>query len=404
MDITLKSKVKNLNGHIKLNSSKSESNRVLVINALSGGLCKIDNLSNARDTDTMQRLLSQSESDTWDVLDAGTTMRFLTAFTAVSNRSRVLTGTERMQQRPIKILGDALEKLGSSIAYLNNEGYPPLSIAPIKKQLNSVIQVPGDISSQYISALLMIAPVLPEGLTIEIEGTIYSRPYIEMTLSLMQHFGISHEWEKQSIKISPQKYQPNQYTVESDWSGASYWYSMAALADETDIYLEGLRSVSNQGDFEIVRIMEGFGVKSEFDENGVRLTKSGSVEKELTIDFKSCPDLAQTVIACAALKGIDLKMTGLESLKIKETDRIAAMQKESAKFGGQLIENNDQWVFKSNPQISSDVVTIETYEDHRMAMAFAPLSFIGELTIKEKEVVNKSYPDFWRDLKKVGIL
>lgn len=404
MDITLKSKVKNLNGHIKLNSSKSESNRVLVMNALSGGLCDIGNLSNARDTDTMQRLLNQPESDTWDVLDAGTTMRFLTAFTAVSHKSKVLTGTERMQQRPIKILGDALKKLGASVEYLKNEGYPPLVVTPIQKQLTAAIQVPGDISSQYISALLMIAPVLPDGLTIHIEGTIYSRPYIEMTLSLMKHFGISHEWQDQSIIISHQPYQPNQYTVESDWSGASYWYSMAALANETDIYLEGLRSVSNQGDFEIVRIMEGFGVKSEFDENGVRLTKSGSVEKELTIDFKSCPDLAQTVIACAALKGIDLTMTGLESLKIKETDRIAAMQNESAKFGGQLIENSDQWIFKSNPQLTDEAVTIETYEDHRMAMAFAPLSFISKLTIKEKDVVNKSYPDFWRDLEKVGVI
>lgn len=404
MEITLKSKVNNLNGHIKLNSSKSESNRVLVMNALSGGLCKIDNLSNARDTETMQRLLNQVDNEIWDVLDAGTTMRFLTAFSAVSGKSRILTGTERMQQRPIKILGDALKKLGASVRYLKNDGYPPLEVTPIEQQLTSEIMVPGDISSQYISALLMIAPVLPEGLIIHIEGTIYSRPYIEMTLSLMNHFGIGYEWEGQSIKIMHQRYQPNQYTVESDWSGASYWYSMAALAEECDIYLEGLRNVSNQGDFEIVWIMEGFGVTSTFDESGVRLTKSDSIQNRIFIDFKSCPDLAQTVIACAALKGIDLEMTGLESLKIKETDRIAAMQNESAKFGGELTEEGNRWFFKSNPQIPADTVTIETYEDHRMAMSFAPLSFMSKITIKEKDVVNKSYPDFWRDLEKVGVL
>lgn len=404
MDITLKSKVKKLEGHIKLNASKSESNRVLVINALSGNVCKLENLSNARDTVTMQRLLSKTSAETWDVLDAGTTMRFLTAFTAVSDKERILTGTERMQERPIKILGDALKKLGAGVSYLKKEGYPPLKVTPIQNQLTTELVVPGDISSQYISALLMIAPVLPKGLTIQIEGTIYSRPYIEMTLSLMSHFGIQNEWVDQTIKIVPQKYQPNQYVVESDWSGASYWYSMAALADDCNIYLEGLRNSTNQGDGEIANIMNSFGVKSAFDENGVRLTKGENEHKALSIDFKSCPDLAQTVIACAALKGINLKMTGLESLKIKETDRIAAMQAESAKFGGNLIENSDNWFFESNPDTSLTAVVIKTYEDHRMAMAFAPLSLKREIIIKDKDVVNKSYPDFWRDLEKVGII
>lgn len=403
MDIELNTKEKNIRGHIKLNSSKSESNRVLVINALSGNLCKITNLSNARDTETMQRLLSSQHADIWDVLDAGTTMRFLTALSAVSDRARTLTGTARMQQRPIKVLGDALQSLGAGVEYLKAEGYPPLRVTPISRQASTTITVPGDISSQYISALLMIAPGLPEGLTVIIEGTIYSRPYIEMTLSLMQHFGITYSWEGQVIRIANQPYQANEYMVESDWSGASYWYSIAALAEECDLYLEGLRKESNQGDAAIATIMENFGVRSEFDDKGVKLSKTDSLKQSLEIDFKNCPDLAQTVIACAAVKGIDLQMTGLESLKIKETDRIHALQQETAKFGGQLTESGDSWQFKSNPQLTTRRIVIETYEDHRMAMAFAPLSLTQKLLIKERDVVNKSYPDFWRDLEKVGI-
>lgn len=404
MDINLRSENKNIRGNIKLNSSKSESNRVLLINALSGNLATIGNLSNARDTVTMQRLLGSKEDKTWDVLDAGTTMRFLAAYSATGDRDRVLTGTERMQQRPIKILGDALESLGAKVDYLTNEGYPPLHISPIDKQKTGQLQIPGNISSQYISALLMIAPCLTEGLTISIEGIIYSRPYIEMTLALMSHFGVKHEWSGQTIQIAPQKYQASSYTIESDWSGASYWYSIAALSDDCDIYLEGLRKKSNQGDQAIAEIMKSFGVESAFDDGGVRLKKNQRLDEEVSIEFKSCPDLAQTVIACAAAKGINLKMTGLESLRIKETDRIAAMQAETAKFGGKLTEHENHWYFESNPVATNDLITIETYEDHRMAMAFAPLSLMYHLLIKEKDVVNKSYPDFWRDLEKVGIL
>ncbi len=404
MDIKLKPNNRTFQSEITLNASKSESNRVLVMNALGGGNSIIRNLANARDTVTMQRLLSQKDSSVWDVLDAGTTMRFLTAYNAVSDLPRELTGTDRMQNRPIKVLGDALVHLGAGVSYKSKEGYPPILISPLKNQLASELTVPGNISSQYISALLMIAPCLAKGLAIHIEGEIYSRPYIEMTLSLMRHFGVEHTWDGQIINVPAQKYINNEYTVESDWSGASYWYSLAALSDDCNIYLKGLRQNSNQGDQAIVDIMENFGVISQYDEGGVRLSKLGKVTNSVKIDFKSCPDLAQTVIACAAAKGINIKMTGLESLKIKETDRIVAMQNETAKLGGKLTEHDEHnWSFESNPTENKEEVIIETYEDHRMAMAFAPLSLQYDLLIKEREVVNKSYPDFWRDMASVGL-
>ncbi len=402
MDIVLKAQSKSIKGEIKLNASKSESNRALIINALSGNQSQLHNLSNARDTETMIRLLN-SEDETLDVLDAGTTMRFLTAFLAVGNKPRSLTGTPRMQERPIKVLGDALTKLGANVEYLKNEGYPPQKITPITNQLADELVIPGNISSQYISALLMIAPTLPNGLNIILEGEIYSRPYIEMTLSLMAHFGIKHQWSENHISISHQNYSGNEYTIESDWSGASYWYSLVALAESADLTLLGLRDKSNQGDREIVEIMKHFGVNSTFFDGGVRLTKSSTLSNEVVIDFKSCPDLAQTVMACAAVKGIHLKMTGLESLKIKETDRIAAMREQLIKFDAQLIETGKEWTLIPGRPNNENEIYVETYEDHRMAMAFAPLSLEYKLKIEEKEVVNKSYPDFWRDLETVGI-
>lgn len=402
MDIRLVAETRNIKGEIKLNASKSESNRALIINALSGNISELHNLSNARDTDTMQRLLG-SDEETLDVLDAGTTMRFLTAYSAVGPKKRTLTGTPRMQQRPIKLLADALIELGAQAEYLKNVGYPPHSITPLKDQKADTLTIPGNISSQYISALLMIAPTLPKGLEIVLEGEIYSRPYIEMTLALMKHFGVKHDWSGQVIKIAAQKYESNNYTIESDWSGASYWYSLAALSDDVDLKLLGLRENSTQGDQEIATIMEHFGVKSEFSDKGVHLTKTDKLSEGMFIDFRSCPDLAQTVMACAAVKGIKLSMTGLESLKIKETDRIAAMQNELSKFDAKLIEDEGVWTLEPGEFDLSKQIVIETYEDHRMAMAFAPLSLDFNLLIEEREVVNKSYPDFWSDLEKVGL-
>jgi len=335
-------------------------------------------------------------------LDAGTTMRFLTAFcTATNRKNTVMTGTARMQERPIKILVDALRELGAEIDYLKNEGYPPIQIKNFKSQKNH-IQVQGDVSSQYISALLMIAPTLPDGLTLELTGKIGSKPYIQMTLNLMQHFGIQYEWQGNRIKIESQKYTSSNYTVESDWSGASYWYAMVALSDEAEIDLWGLRKKSYQGDWEIVRIMEKLGVKTAFTETGVRLTKIPS-QNTLEWDFTHCPDLAQTVAVVAGMKSIGLKMKGLESLRIKETDRIDAIAQELAKYQIKTrVVGDEELHILPHQSPQQPTKPIHTYEDHRMAMAFAPTALLFEVKIEEPKVVGKSYPSYWEDLEQAG--
>ena len=391
-----------LNGEINLSSSKSESNRTLIMNALSGNKLQLKNLSDARDTQTMLRLLSERQP-VWDVLDAGTTMRFCTAYLAIKGSGETITGSNRMKERPIKPLVDALRKLGAKIDYLEQEGFPPLRIIAQKNSYQSQkIIIPGNISSQYISALLMIGPMLPDGISIEIIGEIFSKPYIDMTLALMNHFGIKSTWKNQTISIRSQRYEGQSYTIESDWSGASYWYSMVALNKESNIVLRGLRSRSFQGDQNVVHIMSKMGVETEFISDGVELNSIPVTELNQTLDFKNCPDLAQTVMVVAAIKGIKLTMTGLESLKIKETDRILAMKKELLKIGSLLNEENKYW--KLTPgTIPEYIETIETYDDHRIAMSFAPVCLIKPLTIKNIDVVKKSYPGYWMDLKSVGI-
>jgi 3-phosphoshikimate 1-carboxyvinyltransferase len=395
-----------INAQIQLVASKSESNRALIIQALAkyqgnAGVV-VNNLSLARDTQTMQRLL-ETQGETLDVIDAGTTMRFLTAYIAVTQQNKILTGTPRMCERPIKILGDALSNLGYKIEYLQNEGYPPLRIVPQTLQNPPQhILIQGDTSSQYISALLMVAPVLPQGLTLELTGKIASRPYIEMTLSQMAHFGIQYEWTDHIIKVLPQLYQPKTYTVESDWSGASYWFSVVSLAENAKIELLGLKADSLQGDNAIVEMMKNLGVKSIFTDNGMLLESQKEYAHHLDLDFSTCPDLAQTVVALCAVKGVSLKMTGLESLKIKETDRVAALQNEIKKLGADLIEDGNTWFLKTNPIQSNKAITIQTYDDHRMAMAFAPLALQYNLVIEHPNVVVKSYPQFWDDLKQTG--
>ena len=386
---------------IRLSSSKSESNRALIINAVSGNKCKLENLSDARDTVTMQRLLLSGEK-TLDVIDAGTTMRFLIALMAAKGENKILTGTARMCERPVKILVEALRSLGAEIDYLGNEGYPPVEIKGFKSKTDK-IQIQGDVSSQYISALLMISPLLPNGLQLELTGKVTSRPYIEMTLELMKHFGVSHTWTNNSISVSKQEYTANEYRIESDWSGASYWFSVVSLADQAEIELIGLKQNSLQGDSAIVKIMEKLGVTSKFTPDGILLTKQNS-EKEETIDFADCPDLAQTVVACAAAKGVKLKITGIESLKIKETDRILALQNELKKYNASFNELSDGW-YEVIPSTSiPENIKISTYDDHRMAMAFAPLAFRANIEIEDKHVVNKSYPGYWEDLKKAGFI
>ncbi|MFY0600146.1 MAG: 3-phosphoshikimate 1-carboxyvinyltransferase [Cyclobacteriaceae bacterium] len=403
MKIQLKKFEKSLSGKVQLTSSKSESNRSLLINALSGNKLELSNLSAARDTQTMMRLLGNQENEIWDVLDAGTTMRFCTAYLGVIGSGQTITGTERMKQRPIGLLVDALRDLGAEIEYMEEEGYPPLKINKITHQRAEQLDIPGNISSQFISALLMIGPSLPKGIKINLTTEVFSRPYIEMTLGLMKKFGVESSWVKNMITISPQTYSGGAYTIESDWSGASYWYSMAALNADSRIVLGGLRQESFQGDQEIAVIMEKLGVSTLYTDSGAHLASSERLEKVVEINFKTCPDLAQTVMVTAAAKGVTLKMTGLESLRIKETDRIAAMAAELKKIGGELTEpETGLWVMTPG-EIPESIEEIETYDDHRMAMAFAPLSQLTDLTILDPDVVNKSYPDFWKDMQSVGM-
>jgi len=389
-----------LNNTVKLTSSKSESNRALIIQALCDQKISLHNLSAARDTQTMIRLLTE-KGKSWDVMDAGTTMRFCTAYLAVKGHQNVITGTERMQLRPIGLLVEALKELGSEIQYLNQVGFPPLKISAIRNQKTSNLEIAGNVSSQFISALLLIAPALPNGLIITLTKDIFSRPYLEMTRKLMVHFGADATWNGNQLIVKPNPYQPNEYTIESDWSGASYWYSFCALNPGSSIKLIGLRESSFQGDQAIAEIMEKMGVQTSYIANGVQLNHKIEQEKSIILDFISCPDLAQTVLVVAACKGISLKMTGLESLRIKETDRIAAMQNELAKLGGKLSEEEKYWTFTPG-RMPEKIKAIETYDDHRMAMAFAPVSCLRELIIEEPEVVRKSYPAFWDDMEKVG--
>lgn len=348
----------------------------------------------------MLRLLS-SEEETLDVLDAGTTMRFLTAYATLGDKPRILTGTDRMQQRPIKILAKALKQIGAKVTFLNNDGFPPHKVYPLTAQKNEAISIKGDVSSQFISALLMIAPSLPKGLTLELKGKIGSRPYIQMTLDMMGLFGINTSWTNNTIEIKPQTYGSYDYAVESDWSGASYWYSFVALADQASVKLLGLRQKSLQGDIAIVRIMNELGVMSTFEEDGVVLKKIAS-QKSVEIDFSDCPDLAQTVAVVCGAKRIDCRMTGLESLRVKETDRIKALKKELKKFNIKLKELEEGlWEIKSKFEAGQPVVSVHTYEDHRMAMAFAPLCTQQEIIIENPEVVNKSYPSFWEHVSLV---
>lgn len=402
MDYLLHRRKASLQTEVKLSPSKSESNRALLIKALSSEEINLKNLSDAQDTKTMQLLVSKKRAIS-DVMDAGTTMRFLTAYLAVTGENKVITGSDRMKQRPIGPLVDALREIGSEIAYEEEEGYPPLRISKLTTQKTTRISIPGNISSQYISALLMIAPTLPKGLKIELTTAVFSKPYIDMTLGLMGAFGIESKWTKNTISIKKSEYTGGSYTIEGDWSGASYWYGFVALSrDETStLVLPTLRTYSSQGDKRIVEIMFQLGVFSEFENGRVRLSKSEVESNHIKLDMRDCPDLAQTVMVVAAAIDVTIEFTGLESLKIKETDRIAAMKEELNKIGADLVESGDTWKLLPTARLP-ERVEIDTYEDHRMAMAFAPLSQVMDVVIKEPSVVRKSYPGFWEEVKKTG--
>ncbi len=385
---------------IRLPASKSISNRALVIEALCQGNSMLSNISNARDTQTMLRLLKSTEN-VLDVIDAGTTMRFLTAFYTINGHSKTLTGSSRMKQRPIGILVEALRTIGGKIDYLENENYPPIAIKGFSDKHLKSLSIKGDVSSQYISAIMMIAPLLKNGLIINLEGKIGSKPYLEMTASVMTSFGVNVTFINQTIDIRPQTYKGREYIIEPDWSAASYWYSFVALSSSSSVTIEGLRLPSIQGDCILVELMKSLGVDTTFNDKGAVLSKTTFV-KEFSFDFTASPDLAQTVAVICAVKGIQIKMTGLESLRIKETDRISALQHELKKIGAELIQGDGCWTVEPTNNIPSEV-HINTYDDHRMAMAFAPLSMHMDVRIEDPEVVNKSYPEFWEDLALVGI-
>ena len=382
-----------------LPASKSISNRVLILDALSGNKSTLHNLSDANDTQLMLKLVRSADL-TIDVEDAGTTMRFLTAYFGVTNQHKVITGTHRMKERPIGILVDALRSLGADIAYVEKEGYPPLEIKQFSGQKTSSLRIRGDVSSQFISALMMVAPTLPQGLTLKLDGKVGSRPYIEMTASLMRLFGASCEVLDTQVNIPPKRYHSIEFTAESDWSGSSYWFAFACLAREAEILLPRLSLQSLQGDSAIVQIMENAGVQTSMQGNVVKLSKTKKLQ-DIEWDFTHCPDLAQTVAVVCAAKGIHGKFTGLESLRIKETDRIAALQTELRKIGADFLEEEGSWKVIPSPNLP-ERASFQTYKDHRMAMAFAPLATLMDIEIENPLVVRKSYPGFWDDLQLLG--
>jgi 3-phosphoshikimate 1-carboxyvinyltransferase len=406
MQYTITKHDKILNGEITLPSSKSISNRILIINALSYSPYDIDNLSDSDDTRLMQAVLN-SGTNHFDIGHAGTAMRFLTAYLSKIVGEWTLTGSERMKQRPIGILVDALRKLGALIEYTGKEGFPPLRIIGTALR-GGIIELDGSVSSQYISALLMIAPTIQGGMTLKLLNQITSRPYIELTLKLMGKFGVHHKWKGNEIRIDEQTYQPVKFTVEADWSGASYWYSIAALSGECDLLLKGLRLQSFQGDATQPKwFAKYFGIQSNQEGDNIRLIKvSSNWNKIVELDFAGNPDIAQTFAVLAVCKKIPFHFKGLATLKIKETDRILALQTELSKFGATLTEPRTgelAWNGIIDESFVNHPVVIETYQDHRMALAFAPAALVyPEITIKDPQVITKSYPQYWDDLRKIG--
>ena len=394
-----------IQGEITLNGSKSISNRILMIQAILGEAFAISGLSNAKDTITLEGLLDKLQEPILDAGEAGTAYRFMTAYLAWKGNNQVLMGTKRMCERPIGVLADALNELGAKISYVGKEGYPPLQMkAHQASEWGQRITIGAHVSSQFISALLLIAPVLPNGMELILEGKIISRPYIQMTLNLMEEFGICSLWHNDMIKVPPQGYQAKAFVVEADWSAASYYYSLAAIATKAKIQLNGLQKESVQGDAVLVDIMNDFGVKTTFNAKGILLEKVPCEIKEFKYDCSDCPDLAQTLaVMCAALD-INALLTGLETLAIKETDRINAVKIELEKLGCVVEVTEDSLWIKQGIRNKKQAIKVSTYKDHRMAMAFAPLALIlDEVKMEDKNVVCKSYPKFWADFKTLGL-
>lgn len=390
---------------IELPSSKSISNRVLIINALGKGIYQPENLSDCDDTQVMIRALNNTPDTTIDIMAAGTAMRFLTAYLSVTPGQRIITGTTRMQQRPIQVLVNALRELGAQIEYVANEGFPPLRIQG-KALKGNHVSLPGHVSSQYISALLMIGATLTQGLTLTLTGDIISRPYINLTLQLMKDFGAEAFWvNEHALYVKPQPYQSIPFYIESDWSAASYWYQIVALSSQATVTLPGLFKKSYQGDSQVSQIFHLLGVETMYGDKTITLRKGEKIVEHLEYDFVNQPDLAQTFVVTCALLNIPFHFSGLQSLKIKETDRMAALICEMKKLGYILQETNDSILSWEGKRCERSNEAIDTYEDHRMAMAFAPACLVlPNICINNPHVVTKSYPRYWDNLKTAGFI
>jgi 3-phosphoshikimate 1-carboxyvinyltransferase len=390
---------------INLPSSKSISNRLLILNALSFSSHPVKNLSDSDDTRALAVALS-SNANIFNVGAAGTTMRFLTAFLSRIVGEWTITGSERMKERPIGILVDALRELGAKIDYTEKEGFPPLKIFGSALQ-GKTLELPGNISSQYISALLMIAAVINGGLTLKLTGTITSRPYISLTLKLMEQYGVKSEWKENVISVPEQMMHPLPVKAEADWSAASYWFQLTALSGPgSHVILSGLDRYSLQGDSAVADLSRQLGVKHKFSQKGLLLSYSGEKTIHFKYDFTQQPDLAQTFAVTCACLGVPFSLTGLHTLKIKETDRISALIAEARKLGYVFTTNDVDDLRWDGTKVEAEKEPhISTYHDHRMAMAFAPAALTeGALFIENPGVVSKSYPNYWRDLEMAGFL
>ncbi|UOF94227.1 MAG: 3-phosphoshikimate 1-carboxyvinyltransferase [Bacteroides sp.] len=405
--------LKNINTQFNINlpGSKSESNRIAIIKNLCKNDFNIENMSSSHDTLIINKALKDINSNKSEINieSCGTAMRFLTSYCAITKGNWILKGDKRMHERPIKVLVNALINIGADINYIKNNGYPPLHIKGKCLNKSNTIYIDGSVSSQYISSILMIAPLLPNGLIINITGNIVSDPYIKMTLNIMNHFGIKYKYINNNIIIDNQNYIPKNITVESDWSCASYWYSIAGLINSNNnvIKLNNLKKNSNQGDNYIRNIMNNFGITTEFDDRNAYIYKSINIHKKLNeIDLTKYPDIAQTIAVYLAGKGYNAKFIGLQSLKIKETDRISALSNELKKINILFESKKDNWtLFAKNKFHKINNICFDTYNDHRMALAFSAFSIVyGNINIKNRNVINKSYPNYWNDMENSGFI
>lgn len=387
---------------IELPASKSISNRVLILNALSLNTNPVENLSDCEDTQVIIDAFN-SDSNVFDVKGAGTAMRFLTAFLAGMDGEWIVQGSKRMHERPIYPLVDTLKAIGADIEYLKNEGCPPLKIRG-KRLQGGEVYVSGSVSSQFISALMMVAPTMENGLIINIRDEIISKPYISLTAKLMEEYGIHLKWEGNRIKIKPQSYKPVSFKVESDWSAASYWYEMVALCPDAEITLLGLKENSYQGDANLVNLFKDLGVSTEFVSNGVVIRKAGKPIKKFFHNFIYEPDLAQTFAATCCFLHVPFIFSGVQSLRIKETDRIEALKTELKKLGFVLRETDSEMLeWDGERCFVEENAVMDTYDDHRMAMSLSSAAILFKsLTMNDPYVVSKSYPNFWDDLRKAG--